>query len=167
MDIPGATGGTYTLGPDDVGSTIRVVVTAVNAAGSSSPATSRADRHDRPLAPSNITPPAPSAASPTDGQTLTATLGGWSGTGPLDYDVQWQRCDAAGNNCADIAGATAWSYMLTARRRRLDDPQRGHRLQRRRLGHRALRPDRVVAPRPPVNTVAPGALRRARATARR
>ena len=111
-DIPGATGGTYTLGPDDVGSTIRVVVTAVNGAGSST-------RRPRP-------PPARSASSrratsrvpavsgvTQDDQTLTTTLGGWSGTGPLDYDVQWQRCDASGNNCADIAGATAWSYVLT------------------------------------------------------
>ena len=57
VDIPGATGGTYTLGPDDVGSTIRVVVTAVNGAGSSSPATSAATGTIGQLAPSNITRP--------------------------------------------------------------------------------------------------------------
>ena len=112
VDIPGATGSTYTLGPDDVGSTIRVVVTAVNDAGSSSPATSPATGTIGQLAPSNITLPAVSGVTQDD-QTLTTTLGGWNGTGPLDYDVQWQRCDASGNNCADIAGATAWSYVLT------------------------------------------------------
>jgi hypothetical protein len=112
VDIPGATGSTYTLGPDDVGSTIRVVVTAVNDAGSSNPATSAATGTISQLAPSNITLPAVSGAAQDDG-TLTTTLGGWNGTAPLDYDVQWQRCDASGNNCADIAGATAWSYVLT------------------------------------------------------
>ena len=29
---------------------------------------------------------------------------GWHRT--LTYAYQWQRCDAAGNNCQDIAGAT-------------------------------------------------------------
>ena len=112
VDIPGSTGSTYTLGPDDVGSTIRVVVTAVNGAGSSSPATSAATGTIGQLAPSNITLPAVSGVAQDD-QTLTTTIGGWNGTGPLDYDVQWQRCDASGNNCADIVGATAWSYVLT------------------------------------------------------
>jgi hypothetical protein len=32
-DVPGATGGTYVLGAADVGSTMRVAVTARNAAG--------------------------------------------------------------------------------------------------------------------------------------
>ena len=37
VNIPGETGSTYTLTPADVGSTIRVLVTAVNDAGSSAP----------------------------------------------------------------------------------------------------------------------------------
>ena len=32
---------------------------------------------------------------------------------PLDYTYQWQRCDAAGTDCADIAGATDPTYTLT------------------------------------------------------
>ncbi len=112
VDIPGETGSTYTLTPADVGRTIRVLVTAVNDAGSSSPATSTPSGTVAQLAPSNLTLPQLSGVD-RDGQTLTTTLGGWNGTAPLAYDLQWQRCDALGASCADIAGATAWSYVLT------------------------------------------------------
>ena len=112
VDIPGATNPTYTLTPADVGSTVRVLVTAVNDAGSSSPAASSATGTVALLAPSNVTVPAVSGVA-RDDQTLTTTIGGWSGTAPLGYAVQWQRCDALGAGCVDIAGATAWSYVLT------------------------------------------------------
>ena len=49
-----------------------------------------------------------------DGQVLTATAGTWSGTGPFTYGYEWQRCDAAGNNCVAIPGATGSTYELTA-----------------------------------------------------
>ena len=147
VNIPGETGSTYTLTPADVGSTVRVLVTAVNDAGSSAPSASP------PSAPSPSSRPPTSrsrssAAPQRDGQTLTTTIGGWNGTAPLDYDVQWQRCDALGANCADIAGATAWSYVLTGRRHRRDRPQRGHRHQRRRRRHRGLRAHDHRRPRP-------------------
>ena len=111
VNIPGETGSTYTLTPADVGSTIRVLVTAVNDAGSSAPSASPPSGTITKLAPSNVTLPQLSGVD-RDGQTLTTTLGSWNGTAPLDYDVQWQRCDALGANCANIAGATAWSYVL-------------------------------------------------------
>jgi hypothetical protein len=46
------------------------------------------------------------------GQTLTAAPGTW--TNEPSFTYQWQRCDAAGANCVDIAGATAPSYGVTA-----------------------------------------------------
>jgi hypothetical protein len=46
-------------------------------------------------------------------QTLTTTMGAWSGS-PSSYSVQWQRCSSSGTNCADISGATANTYNLTA-----------------------------------------------------
>ena len=159
VDIPGATGSTYTLGPDDVGSTIRVVVTAVNDAGSSNPATSAPTGTIGQLAPANVTLPVVSGTQ-QDGQTLTTTLGGWTGTAPLDYDVQWQRCDSAGNNCADIARRHRLELRAHRRRRRLDDPQRGHRLQRRRLRHRALGHGQPGQPGRPGQHGAPAGLRR-------
>ena len=48
------------------------------------------------------------------GQTLSASSGAWSGTAPISYDYQWLRCDAAGGNCVDIAGATASTRTLIA-----------------------------------------------------
>lgn len=42
-------------------------------------------------------------------ETLTADPGEWS-EGALDFALQWQRCDAQGAACQDIAGATLPSY---------------------------------------------------------
>jgi hypothetical protein len=64
-----------------------------------------------PEAPSSDAPPAVSGTA-EDGQTLTATPGAWSGTDPMTHSYQWQRCDAAGANCADVAGATGSTYEL-------------------------------------------------------
>jgi hypothetical protein len=47
------------------------------------------------------------------GQTIAASTGTWTNT-PTSYTYQWQHCDAAGANCADIAGATAATYAVTA-----------------------------------------------------
>jgi hypothetical protein len=63
---------------------------------------------------SNLTPPTISGTA-TQGQTLTAGVGTWSfDLDYLAYAYQWQRCDAAGLNCMDIAGATNSSYVLQA-----------------------------------------------------
>jgi hypothetical protein len=40
--------------------------------------------------------------------------GTWSGTQPISLTYQWRRCDAAGSNCANIAGATGTSYVVAA-----------------------------------------------------
>jgi hypothetical protein len=64
------------------------------------------------LAPVAVTPPAVTGTA-QQGQTLTATPGTW--TAPdATFGYQWQHCDAAGANCADIAGATASTYAVTA-----------------------------------------------------
>lgn len=48
------------------------------------------------------------------GEQLQATTGTWTGTGPLDFSYQWQRCDASGNGCVALAGATDAQYRITA-----------------------------------------------------
>jgi len=63
------------------------------------------------LTPRSSAPPTISGATQV-GQMLTATTGAWTGT-PTAFAYQWQRCDAAGANCADISGAVAQSYQLT------------------------------------------------------
>ena len=48
----------------------------------------------------------------TDGQTLTANTGSWSGSGPISYSYQWRRCDSGGEDCQPISQATASTYKL-------------------------------------------------------
>jgi hypothetical protein len=64
-----------------------------------------------PAPPRKIYPPTISGQA-APGQTLTASPGTWSGTRPLAYTYQWQRCDAAGANCVGIAGATRQTYAV-------------------------------------------------------
>ena len=90
-----------------------VEVTATNGAGDDV-ATSVPGASVAVDPPAVSTPPAAPTGSPLDGQTLTADPGTWTGTGPIDFSYQWQRCDAAGNNCTDIAGATDPTYTLGA-----------------------------------------------------
>ena len=94
----------------DQGHTVVVVVTATNAAGVDTPTS--APSAVLPAPPVNTAPPA-IAGEAEVGEALTADHGTWSGTGPLTYEYQWQRCDFFGNNCVDIAGATDDSYTLT------------------------------------------------------
>lgn len=44
------------------------------------------------------------------GQTLDADHGDWSGTQPITYAYQWQRCNATGGSCAGISGANRELY---------------------------------------------------------
>jgi hypothetical protein len=64
------------------------------------------------LAPTSVTPPTITGTA-QQGQTLTATPGTWSAD-DATFAYQWQHCDAAGANCADIAGATAQTYGVTS-----------------------------------------------------
>ena len=45
------------------------------------------------------------------GETITTSNGGWSNN-PTSYSYRWERCDAAGANCATITGETARRYRL-------------------------------------------------------
>jgi hypothetical protein len=108
--LAGATNATYTAVSADVGSTLRVVVTATNSAGSA-PATSPASPVVAPGPPVNTALPAISGSA-VQGQTLTASSGTWSGTAPFTYAYEWRRCDAAGANC--LAVSTGTTYVPVA-----------------------------------------------------
>lgn len=109
-DISGATGTTYTLTPADVGSTVRVVVTATNSTGPTA-AASLATPTITPLAPINLAPPTVDGIA-RHRQQLFATTGTWRGSAPLSYAYQWQRCDKAGGNCAGIGDETEDIYLV-------------------------------------------------------
>jgi hypothetical protein len=65
-----------------------------------------------PVPPANTVLPAISGTA-ANGQTLTADPGIWSGTQPITFSYQWQRCDINAN-CSDIAGANTNNYTLGA-----------------------------------------------------
>ena len=113
QNIAGATGSHYTPTAADVGNTVRVVVTATNEAGTSTPTASTPIAIKASSAPVSTTPPVLSGPA-AQGHPLTANPGNWSVPGPATYTYQWQRCDATGANCVDIPGATDDTYTPTA-----------------------------------------------------
>src|SRR4051794_18658753 len=107
--IPGATAATYTLAAADVGASVRALVTARNAGGSSVPAASNA------LGPVAAAPPvnavAPSVTgTAARGSVLRAAPGTWAGVSNV-YTYRWQR--DSGSGFATITGATTATYTLT------------------------------------------------------
>jgi hypothetical protein len=117
----------FVLAGVDVGSTLRVRVRASNKSGEVSavsepsglvaPAPLAAPapvvKPAAVVAPSSTAPPVVTG-KPEQGQTLQASSGAWTGSEPLSYRYQWQRCDSTGLRCAGVEGATAASYALTA-----------------------------------------------------
>jgi Glycosyl hydrolase family 26 len=111
--IPGATGQTYVLTATDAGATLRAVVTATNTSGSAT-ATSVATAivtDAAAVAPMNTTPPAITGTA-MQGATLVGSPGDWTGTAPIVYAYQWQRCDSAGEACVALAGANSETYTI-------------------------------------------------------
>lgn len=110
----GATGTTYRVSSQDVGHRLRVSVTATNSAGSQTAVSAATDpATPAGIGPRNTAPPAISGTA-QDNATLSATAGAWTGTAPITFGYQWLRCDANGNNCVVIAGATAAAYRVTS-----------------------------------------------------
>ena len=111
-DISGATGSSYTLANSDVGDTVRVVVTASNAGGSTSAPSAQSGVVTLPPAPANTAAPVVTG-SPVEGQTLWSSPGTWSNS-PTSYAYAWEDCDSSGNNCTTISGASSSTYTLAS-----------------------------------------------------
>jgi hypothetical protein len=62
--------------------------------------------------PSNTTVPT-ITGNAIVGQTLNEVHAEWSNS-PVEYIIQWERCDEYGITCGPISGATSSSYVLTA-----------------------------------------------------
>src|SRR3989442_13267675 len=55
----------------------------------------------RALTPRTNTSTPTISGTATQGQTLTALSGSWSGTTPISYSYLWKRCDTSGGNCSN------------------------------------------------------------------
>jgi len=103
--IPGESAATHTLGPDDVGTTISVRVTATRPGFGAGTVTSSALG---PVTPGTIAAGTPTiSGTPALGRTLTAVPGSWSPAGTA-LAFQWLR------NGVPIEGATATTYVAAS-----------------------------------------------------
>jgi len=109
--IDGADSTTYVLTGDDVGSSIEVEVTATNAGGAGTAASSLVGPVVPHGPPAVVTAPSVSGDA-TVGSTLTANPGTWSDP-TATFTYAWLRCDGAGT-CTAIDGARGTTYDLTS-----------------------------------------------------
>lgn len=113
--IAEATSSSYALTAAEVGSRLRVEVTATNGGGSTRAQSSATPAVTKAGATTGLptSTEAPSVAgSPVLGQALLASPGLWSGTLPITFSYQWLRCGAAGNACAALPGEMAIVHVV-------------------------------------------------------
>jgi hypothetical protein len=85
---------------------IVAALTVVAATGSAQTTAAQAN-----YAPTNTAAPSIAGTAQT-GQTLTAANGTWTSDTTPTYGYQWERCDALGNSCIAINGATGQTYVV-------------------------------------------------------
>ena len=102
-------GKTYRVGQADVGETLRVRVTAVNADGATNARSEQTEVVASNAAPLTNTARPTITGDPRVGQELTASEGTWTGN-PTTFAYQWQRCDVESLLCANVIGATGKTY---------------------------------------------------------
>ena len=111
-NIVGATKSSYKLLAGDVGHTVRVVVTATNAGGSTPATSAQTGVVDaEPVTPPKNTGLPAITGVAVEGQSLSASTGTWTGS-PTSFAYQWEDCNTAGESCSEVSGATGSSYLL-------------------------------------------------------
>jgi hypothetical protein len=150
----GGNSATYTLGSGDVNHTLVVVVTATNSVGTASVTSDHTAVISAPTKPVNHSTPTISGNLQQDG-TLTVAPGNWTGSLPLTFSYQWQRCDSNGKHCGNIGGATGSTYKLSS-------ADVGHRIRASVTGHNSggsstatSKTTAVVGAQTPVSTSQP------------
>jgi subtilisin len=111
VDIAGATSATYAPVAADAGKYLRVRVVATNDEGSGMVRSAATAAVTTPVAPVNTAAPTVAGVAITT-HTLSSKNGTWTGTAPITYATQWQRCTTTTlASCVDIGGAAAASYV--------------------------------------------------------
>jgi hypothetical protein len=108
--ITNASDNTYTARQADAGFRLRVQVIGLNADGQDT-ATSNPTSTITSAGPNNTKEPTISGTAAV-GSILQANRGEWSGQQPITYSFAWQRCNAQGDNCSEIQGATDTEYEV-------------------------------------------------------
>ncbi len=112
-EMSGATEQTYVLEAADLGHRLIVEETAHNAGGASKPAISDFTEVVVSAVPVNTSAPTISGEA-KQGETLQEHHGGWTNE-PTSYEILWERCDTAGENCTTVSGGLEdTSYELTS-----------------------------------------------------
>ncbi len=111
-DIAGATTGSFLVTASQVGSKLRAIVTATNAAGKASASSNLtvAVIAKTTGSPVNTTLPVISGSTLV-GHTVQSSTGSWTGL-TTTFGYQWSRCNTNGTSCANISGATGQSYGI-------------------------------------------------------
>ncbi len=110
--VRGATAATYLLAKRDVGRTLGLTVSGIDATGS-------ATAHASLIGPIAAIPLLVATAQPTisgvpiQGKTLQVTTGAWSPT-PTTVTYSWLRCNRNGRLCDRIANASGNAYVVGA-----------------------------------------------------
>jgi hypothetical protein len=108
-NISSASSSSYSVDHADVGSSLRVVVTATNDEGRGKVASAMTEA----VRTANDVPPEISGEA-LDGATLSVSRGSWSGD-PIAYRYQWERCRTEWGylTCSVVTGANTAEYTLT------------------------------------------------------
>jgi GH25 family lysozyme M1 (1,4-beta-N-acetylmuramidase) len=115
VPIVGATSESYVPVTEDVGHALVLGVTAQTLSGAvvaASPATVAVVAGGATVARPVATSLPTVTGTPQAGQTLTSSVGTWSGA-PTSFTYQWRRCDVSGAQCIAIVGATTSTYTLS------------------------------------------------------
>lgn len=111
--IANATLQAYTLSERDVGRAVRVRVSALNVAGTSTATSDRTAVVVGSTAPVNSVPPTISGTA-REGSVLTVSSGSWKGSQPITFAYQWFRCSSRGGGCSAIPPATGRTVTLSS-----------------------------------------------------
>jgi hypothetical protein len=112
LDVEDATESTLRLDRSVVGQSMRVVVTATNAAGSASAASELTESVEAAPTPTPTKMPSIDVLGPPAvGSTLMTDGGAWEYVNPDEIEYQWLRC-SEGGECQAVEGANNPTYDL-------------------------------------------------------